>query len=50
LFIFATSFVKGFAFTLALGILVSMFSAIFVTRIFLMIFVGNWAENKKWLL
>ena len=50
LFIFATSFVKGFAFTLALGILISMFSAIFITRILLMIFVGNWAEDKKWLL
>jgi preprotein translocase subunit SecD len=50
LFMFATSFVKGFAFTLALGILLSMFSAIFITRILLMVFIGNWAENKKWLL
>lgn len=50
LFLFATSFVKGFAFTLALGILLSMFSAIFITRIFLMVFIGNWTENKKWLL
>src|SRR3989344_7488607 len=50
LFIFTTSFIKGFALTLSLGILVSLFSAIFITRIFLMIFVGKWAEKVKWLL
>jgi len=54
LFFVATSFIKGFAFTLALGILVSLFSAIFITRIFLMVFIGRgsfWASKKaKWLL
>lgn len=50
LFMFATSFVKGFAFTLGLGVVVSMFSAIFVTRILLMVFVGSWAEKHKWAL
>ena len=50
LFFVATSFIKGFAFTLALGIIVSLFSAIFITRIFLMVFVGKWAEKAKWLL
>ncbi len=50
LFFVATSFIKGFAFTLALGILISLFSAIFITRIFLMVFVGKWAEKAKWLL
>jgi len=50
LFIFATSFVKGFAFTLALGILLSMFSAIFITRILLMVIIGPWSEKIKWLL
>ena len=50
LFMFATSFIKGFAFTLALGIIISLFSAIFITRILLMIFVGKWAEKAKWLL
>ncbi|MCX6722153.1 MAG: protein translocase subunit SecD [Candidatus Staskawiczbacteria bacterium] len=50
LFTVATSFIKGFAFTLALGILVSLFSAIFITRIFLMVFVGKWAEKAKWIL
>ena len=50
LFFVATSFIKGFALTLALGILVSLFSAIFITRIFLMVFIGKWAEKAKWLL
>lgn len=50
LFFVATSFIKGFAFTLALGIIVSLFSAIFITRIFLMVLVGKWAEKAKWLL
>lgn len=38
LFYFGTGSVRGFAFTLALGIVVSLFSAIFVTRTFLHIF------------
>lgn len=50
LFFVATSFIKGFAFTLALGIIVSLFSAIFITRIFLQVFVGQWAEKVKWIL
>ncbi len=50
LFFVATSFIKGFAFTLALGIIVSLFSAIFMTRIFLQVFIGSWTEKSKWLL
>jgi len=50
LFIFSTSFIKGFALTLAIGIFASLFSAIFITRIFLMIFVGPRLEKFKWLL
>lgn len=38
LFYFGTSIIRGFAVTLALGIVVSMFSAIFVTRTFLQVF------------
>jgi len=50
LFFFGTSFVKGFAFTLGLGILVSLFSAVFVTRSFLRVFVNTRFENweKIW--
>lgn len=39
LYTFATSIVKGFALTLLVGVLVSMFSAIFVTRTFLISFL-----------
>ena len=49
LFYFGTSFVKGFALTLTLGILVSMFSAIFITRTFLRCFKGTKLENWRWL-
>lgn len=38
LFYFGTSIIRGFAVTLALGIIVSMFSAVFVTRTFLRVF------------
>jgi|AntAceMinimDraft_18_1070375.scaffolds.fasta_scaffold03024_5 protein-export membrane protein SecD len=41
LFTVGTSFVQGFATTLSLGILFSMFSAVFVTRSFLIIFSGT---------
>ncbi len=50
LFIFSTSFIKGFALTLSLGIVVSLFSAIFITRILLQVVIGKWAERAKWLL
>ena len=49
LFGFATSFIKGFAFTLGLGVLVSMLSAILVTRSFLEFFIGTRLEKWKWL-
>lgn len=41
-----TGLVRGFAVTLALGILVSMFTAITVTRTFLRIGIGSFIENK----
>jgi len=49
LFWLGTSVIKGFALTLAIGILVSMFSAIFVTRSFLRLVVSNRMENRLWL-
>ena len=49
LFGFGTSFIKGFALTLSLGILISMFSAIFITKNFLRCFVKTRLENWKWL-
>ncbi len=47
---FSTSVVKGFAVTLSLGVLVSMFTAIFVTRTFLKLIPEGWLENKNWLI
>ena len=49
LFGVATSFIKGFALTLGIGVLVSMFSAVFITRIFLRIFIDTKLEKFKWL-
>ncbi|MBU1152263.1 protein translocase subunit SecF [Patescibacteria group bacterium] len=48
LFYFGSSIIKGFAFNLAAGILVSMFTAITVTKTLLQSFIGTkLAENLK---
>jgi len=47
LFIFGTSFVKGFAFTLVISNLIGMFTAIVITNYLLKIFLGN--KEPKWL-
>jgi protein-export membrane protein SecD len=47
---FSTSIVKGFAVTLLLGVLVSMFSAITITRNLLKLIPNSWLENKNWLI
>ncbi len=49
LFFLGTSFVKGFAATLIWGILLSMYSAIVVTRTFLRIFSGTRLGKVIWL-
>ena len=49
LFGFGTSFVKGFAFTLTIGILMSMFSAIIVTRNLMRLFVNTKIDKAKML-
>jgi len=49
LFWFGTSFIKGFALTLSVGILISLFSAIFVTKNLLKFFEGTKLEKIKWL-
>ncbi len=46
---FGSSLIKGFAVTLAIGILVSMFSALTVTRTFLNLTVSKWMSNHLWL-
>jgi protein-export membrane protein SecD len=47
---FSTSVIKGFAVTLLLGVLLSMFSAIIVTRTFLRLFSEKWFEKHRWLI
>lgn len=49
LYLFTTSIVKGFALTLGVGVLVSLFSAITVTRSFLGSVIGPKLEKHKWL-
>ncbi len=46
LYYFTTSVVKGFALTLSMGVIVSMFSAIFVTRSFLKLLPVNFLEKS----
>lgn len=46
LYYFTSSFVKGFALTLLIGVLVSMFSAIMTTRLFLRLFVKEPAKTE----
>jgi protein-export membrane protein SecD len=49
LFWFGTSIIKGFALTLSIGVLVSMFSAIFITKTLLNLFLVNKLGKYKWL-
>jgi preprotein translocase subunit SecD len=57
LWIFARSFgassVQGFAYTLAIGVLISMFTAVIVTRTLIRIFIGRsagWFQQRRVLL
>jgi preprotein translocase subunit SecD len=50
LMFFGTSTVQGFGTTLFIGVSVSLFSAIVVTRILLGIVLNNWLEKHTWLL
>jgi preprotein translocase subunit SecD len=47
LYFFTSSFVKGFALTLLLGVIVSMFSAITTTRLFLAVFMKDKSGAAK---
>ena len=46
---FGSSLIKGFALTLAIGVVVSMFSAITVTRTFLRLAMATPLARKLWL-
>ncbi|EKE16258.1 MAG: Protein-export membrane protein SecD [uncultured bacterium] len=45
-----TSFVKGFALILTIGVLMSMFTAIVLVKNMLRFFLGDWAEKRMWLI
>lgn len=47
---FGTGFVKGFAVTLLIGVLISMFTAVMVTRTILNFIMGEWIEDKLYLI
>jgi preprotein translocase subunit SecD len=50
---FGASVVQGFAITLAIGVMISMFTAVIVTRTFVRIIMGraaNWLRGRNWLL
>jgi preprotein translocase subunit SecD len=49
LYAFGTPSIKGFAVTLGIGILISMFTAITITRTFLKLFLGNSVLLHPWL-
>ncbi len=49
LYIFGTPSIKGFAVTLGIGILISMFTAITITKTFIKLFVGNRLLSHPWL-
>jgi protein-export membrane protein SecD len=50
---FGASMVQGFAITLAIGVLISMFTAIVVTRTLVKVTIGSfesWIMRRRWLL
>ncbi len=49
LYIFTTGLIRGFAITLGIGIIISMFSAMIVTRLLLNLFTSKRLEKRKWL-
>jgi len=49
LIFFSTGTVRGFAITLSLGVIVSMFSSMIVTKNLLYLVSVDWLKNKTWL-
>ncbi len=50
---FGASVVQGFAITLAIGVFISMFTAVIVTRTFVRLVIGSlseWLRKQRWLL
>ncbi|MEK9147417.1 MAG: protein translocase subunit SecD [Patescibacteria group bacterium] len=49
IYVIGTSFVQGFALTLGIGILFSMFTAVFLTRLILIMLSGTKLKNNKFI-
>jgi len=49
LYLMGTGFVKGFAATLFIGVVVSMFTAVVVTRTMLKFIISDWIHERTWL-
>jgi preprotein translocase subunit SecD len=49
LYLMGTGFVKGFAAALFLGVLVSMFTAVVVSRTMLKFIIGDWIAERTWM-
>lgn len=49
LYLMGTGFVKGFAASLFIGVVVSMFTAVVVTRTILKFIISDWIHERTWL-
>jgi preprotein translocase subunit SecD len=49
LYLMGTGFVKGFAAALFLGVVVSMFTAVVITRTMLRFIISDWIHERTWL-
>jgi protein-export membrane protein SecD len=49
LYLMGTGFVKGFAASLFIGVLVSMFTAIVITRTMLKFIISDWIHGRTWM-
>jgi len=49
LYLMGTGFVKGFAATLFIGVVVSMFTAVVITRTMLKFIISDWIHERTWL-
>lgn len=50
LMFFGTSSIQGFGTTLFIGVVISIFSAMVVTHLLLIVVLGRWAEKFRWLM
>jgi len=49
LYLMGTGFVKGFAASLFIGVLVSMFTAVVITRTLLKFIISDWIHGRVWM-